>query len=73
MQNWHTPGPGKTHVHTPCNDTITKKAGLRTLHDLGPEIRRAISGNLDDDFDFREEEPMHRVKEIKKNEQNEQK
>ena len=38
-----------------------KKAGLRTLHDLGPEIRRAISGNLDDDFDFREEEPMHRV------------
>ena len=36
---------------------------MRTLHDLGPEIRRAISGNLDDDdsFDFREEEPMHRV------------
>ena len=28
------------------------QAGLRTLHDLGPEIRRAISGNLETDFDF---------------------
>jgi len=34
------------------------QAGLRTLHDLGPEIRRAISGNLDDtDFEFKSEEP----------------
>ena len=34
------------------------------MHDLGPEIRRAISGNLDEDeFPDRDiEEPMHRVK-----------
>ena len=37
------------------------------MHDLGPEIRRAISGNLEDE-EFPEvslelEEPMHRVKE----------
>ena len=25
------------------------KAGLRAVHDLGPEIRRAISGNLDEE------------------------
>lgn len=39
------------------------QAGLRAVHDLGPEIRRAISGNLDEeDFPEREvEEPMHRV------------
>ena len=24
------------------------QAGLRTLHDIGPEIRRAISGDLND-------------------------
>lgn len=39
------------------------QAGLRAVHDLGPEIRRAISGNLDEE-DFAEkdaEEPMHRV------------
>lgn len=45
------------------------QAGLRAVHDLGPEIRRAISGNLDEE-DFAEkdaEEPMHRVcNEIKK-------
>jgi len=37
------------------------QAGLRTLHDLGPEIRRAISGNLDTDFDFSEDEPATRL------------
>ena len=33
------------------------------MHDLGPEIRRAISGNLDEEeFTDKEiEEPMHRV------------
>ena len=39
------------------------QAGLRAVHDLGPELRRAISGNLDEE-DFNEkdvEEPMHRV------------
>merc|ERR1719228_206380 len=33
------------------------QAGLRTLHDLGPEMRRNISGNLDTDFDFSGDEP----------------
>jgi voltage-dependent calcium channel L type alpha-1D len=45
-------------------NAVTLQAGLRTLHDLGPEIRRAISGSLDDDDAFKsmfnEEEPMHR-------------
>ncbi|XP_055999821.1 muscle calcium channel subunit alpha-1-like isoform X18 [Ostrea edulis] len=42
--------------------TNALQAGLRAVHDLGPEIRRAISGNLDEE-DFAEkdaEEPMHR-------------
>jgi hypothetical protein len=40
------------------------QAGLRAVHDLGPELRRAISGNLDEeDYDNTKdvEEPMHRV------------
>ena len=28
------------------------QAGLRMLHDMGPEVKRAISGHLDVDFDF---------------------
>ncbi|VDI57804.1 voltage-dependent calcium channel L type alpha-1D [Mytilus galloprovincialis] len=42
--------------------TNALQAGLRAVHDLGPELRRAISGNLDEE-DFNEkdvEEPMHR-------------
>ncbi|XP_068624684.1 muscle calcium channel subunit alpha-1-like [Battus philenor] len=38
---------------------MTLQAGLRTLHEAGPELKRAISGNLDDitaDIDV----PMHR-------------
>ena len=33
------------------------------MHDLGPEIRRAISGTLEEDefVDHDAEEPMHRV------------
>uniref|UniRef100_A0A8C0VR53 Voltage-dependent L-type calcium channel subunit alpha n=1 Tax=Cyanistes caeruleus TaxID=156563 RepID=A0A8C0VR53_CYACU len=31
------------------NTTIALQAGLRTLHDIGPEIRRAISCDLQDD------------------------
>ena len=46
-------------------NAVTLQAGLRTLHDLGPEIRRAISGSLDDEEAFKnmfnDEEPMHRV------------
>ena len=46
-------------------NAVTLHAGLRTLHDLGPEIRRAISGSLEDDEAFKgmfdEDEPQHRV------------
>ncbi|UJR26618.1 hypothetical protein I4U23_007937 [Adineta vaga] len=45
-------------------NSVALQAGLRQLHDLGPEIRRAISGDLDDEEAFnrfwREEEPQHR-------------
>lgn len=38
------------------------QAGLRAVHDLGPEIRRAVSGNLEDDeYEMKNDEPMHRV------------
>lgn len=37
------------------------QAGLRQLQDLGPEIRRAISGDLEEDTFPTEPEPMHRV------------
>ncbi|CAD5115428.1 DgyrCDS4403 [Dimorphilus gyrociliatus] len=41
--------------------TNALQAGLRAVHDLGPEIRRAISGNLEeDDFFLKSEEPAHR-------------
>lgn len=39
--------------------TITLQAGLRTLHDAGPALKRAISGNFDELME--EPEPMHRV------------
>lgn len=41
------------------NNTVTLQAGLRTLHEAGPELKRAISGNLDEMVE--EPEPMHRV------------
>lgn len=37
------------------------QAGLRILHDIGPEIKRAISGNLEADWSKEHEEPQHRV------------
>lgn len=42
--------------------TVALQAGLRSLHAFGPEIRRAISGNLDEDnFESGPDwEPMHR-------------
>ncbi|RWS32009.1 muscle calcium channel subunit alpha-1-like protein [Leptotrombidium deliense] len=43
-------------------NTVALQAGLRRLHEFGPEIRRAISGTLDED-NFSENpdwEPMHR-------------
>ncbi|XP_055598215.1 muscle calcium channel subunit alpha-1 isoform X2 [Uranotaenia lowii] len=39
--------------------TVTLQAGLRTLHEAGPELKRAISGNLEDMGDDNPE-PMHR-------------
>ncbi|XP_078677513.1 voltage-dependent L-type calcium channel subunit alpha-1D-like isoform X35 [Branchiostoma floridae x Branchiostoma belcheri] len=47
-------------------DAIRLQAGLRTLHDIGPEIRRAISGNLEEQLAAEgidigdSEEPSHR-------------
>ncbi|XP_054746132.1 voltage-dependent calcium channel type D subunit alpha-1-like [Anastrepha obliqua] len=40
------------------NATITLQAGLRTLHEVSPALKRAISGNLDELSE--EPEPMHR-------------
>ncbi|TMS39072.1 hypothetical protein L596_005655 [Steinernema carpocapsae] len=36
------------------------QAGLRTLHEIGPELKRAISGNLETDWAPDLEEPQHR-------------
>lgn len=30
------------------DNTVTLQAGLRTLHEKGPELKRAISGNLEE-------------------------
>ncbi|CAG9569826.1 unnamed protein product [Danaus chrysippus] len=38
---------------------MTLQAGLRTLHEAGPELKRAISGNLDDIIP-ESDVPMHR-------------
>ncbi|KAL9888468.1 muscle calcium channel subunit alpha-1 isoform X1 [Glossina fuscipes] len=40
------------------DDTVTLQAGLRTLHEVSPALKRAISGNLDELAE--EPEPMHR-------------
>ena len=32
----------------PEDDTLPLQAGLRTLHEAGPELKRAISGDLND-------------------------
>lgn len=34
-------------------NTVTLQAGLRTLHEKGPELKRAISGNLDEMIEVR--------------------
>ncbi|XP_052745173.1 muscle calcium channel subunit alpha-1 isoform X6 [Bicyclus anynana] len=39
---------------------MTLQAGLRTLHEAGPELKRAISGNLDVDIVGDNDVPMHR-------------
>lgn len=45
---------------TDQNNQMTLQAGLRTLHEAGPELKRAISGNLDEVVG-ETVEPMHRV------------
>uniref|UniRef100_A0A672QIX5 Voltage-dependent L-type calcium channel subunit alpha-1D-like n=1 Tax=Sinocyclocheilus grahami TaxID=75366 RepID=A0A672QIX5_SINGR len=57
---------GLVGVHPAQNNTaVALQAGLRTLHDIGPEIRRAISCDLQDDelVDFmpEEDEEIYRV------------
>ncbi|KAH8395723.1 hypothetical protein KR222_011591, partial [Zaprionus bogoriensis] len=42
----------------PDSNTVTLQAGLRTLHEVSPALKRAISGNLDELAE--EPEPMHR-------------
>ncbi|KAJ8400159.1 hypothetical protein AAFF_G00398530 [Aldrovandia affinis] len=56
---------GLVGVHSSQNHTaIALQAGLRTLHDIGPEIRRAISCDLQDeelvDFIPEEDEDIYR-------------
>lgn len=47
-------------IHDDAN-TVALQAGIRGLHEFGPKIRRAISGNLDEDnFGSPDEEPTHR-------------
>ncbi|XP_053619116.1 muscle calcium channel subunit alpha-1-like isoform X3 [Plodia interpunctella] len=41
------------------NHQMTLQAGLRTLHEAGPELKRAISGNLDEII-TESDVPMHR-------------
>ncbi|VDK63452.1 unnamed protein product [Onchocerca ochengi] len=44
------------------SQAMALQAGLRTLHEIGPELKRAISGNLETDFTLDVEEPQHRVR-----------
>uniref|UniRef100_A0A6Q2ZR37 Voltage-dependent L-type calcium channel subunit alpha n=1 Tax=Esox lucius TaxID=8010 RepID=A0A6Q2ZR37_ESOLU len=52
------------HSFTSLNSTISLQAGLRTLHDIGPEIRRVISCDLQDeglvDINAEEDEEIYR-------------
>jgi len=45
----------------PNTHAMALQAGLRTLHEIGPELKRAISGTLDPGFVLESEEPQHRV------------
>ena len=50
------------------DNTVTLQAGLRTLHEKGPELKRAISGNLEEMIEMTdvmgpkgdEDETLHR-------------
>lgn len=43
-----------------CSLLSLSQPGLRTLHEAGPELKRAISGNLDEMRD--DDIPTHRVR-----------
>ncbi|KAK0400397.1 hypothetical protein QR680_003475 [Steinernema hermaphroditum] len=47
-------------VPAQTTQAMALQAGLRTLHEIGPELKRAISGNLDTDWVPDLEEPQHR-------------
>ncbi|XP_059091600.1 muscle calcium channel subunit alpha-1-like isoform X4 [Tigriopus californicus] len=53
-----------TEHHDSEEHTVTLQAGLRTLHEKGPELKRAISGNLDEMIESldvaNEDDTMHR-------------
>lgn len=57
-----------THSPTHSIVTYTFQAGLRTLHGLGPQLRRAISGPLgsDDDELFLKEDDSQKAQVIKR-------
>ncbi|XP_042859901.1 muscle calcium channel subunit alpha-1-like isoform X35 [Penaeus japonicus] len=48
----------KEQIDKESSNTVTLQAGLRTLHEAGPELKRAISGNLDEMRD--DDIPTHR-------------
>ncbi|KAK8396140.1 hypothetical protein O3P69_005321 [Scylla paramamosain] len=48
----------KEQIDKDASNTVTLQAGLRTLHEAGPELKRAISGNLDEMRD--DDIPTHR-------------
>ncbi|XP_071552372.1 muscle calcium channel subunit alpha-1-like isoform X11 [Panulirus ornatus] len=48
----------KEQIDKDTSNTVTLQAGLRTLHEAGPELKRAISGNLDEMRD--DDIPTHR-------------
>ncbi|XP_071552405.1 muscle calcium channel subunit alpha-1-like isoform X37 [Panulirus ornatus] len=49
----------KEQIDKDTSNTVTLQAGLRTLHEAGPELKRAISGNLDEMRD--DDIPTHRA------------
>ncbi|XP_071960409.1 voltage-dependent L-type calcium channel subunit alpha-1D-like isoform X3 [Antedon mediterranea] len=56
----------KNAEHKSDHDVASQalQAGLRNFHDIGPELKRAISGNLeqlDEDESIENEQPSHRV------------
>lgn len=49
------------------NNTVALQAGLRSLHEIGPNLKRAISGNLDDLIFDEEDDQLSPFKSRSKN------